>query len=187
VQFSYHHLRVPRMSLGRFISEQARKAAAEHRMRYVPSADAPSSYPALLLVYRTRARTGSRFPVSPEHSQQTIFTRPQINWAFRFVHDLEHVRCRLSFSPFDELQVGAHHLEALETAGYGPKSVEHKLLHADTIGQARCVTLLGRFPYNQRRFDFDCVKHGLDTALKLEALRACASTRDVGGSATRKS
>jgi hypothetical protein len=168
------------MNLGRLIREQARKAAAEHRMRYMPSADAPSNYPALLLVYRTCARTGSPFPVSPEHCQQTIFTRPQINWAFRFVHDLEHVRCHLSFSSRDELQVGAHQLEALRAVGHGPDSLEHKLLHADTVGQTYCLAVLGRFPFNQRRFDFDCVRYGLDTALKLEALRARASTRDVG-------
>jgi hypothetical protein len=185
-QLTDHHLWVPRLNLGRFISDQARKVAAEHRMRYVPSAKAPSNYPALLLAYRSRARTGRPFPVRPEHYQQTIFTRPQLNWAFRFVHDLEHVRCHLSFSTLDELQVGAHHLEALRAAGYGPGSLEHKLLHADTVAQTYCFALLGRFPYNQRRFDFDCVKHGVDAAVELEAVRPCASARVVGCSASGK-
>jgi hypothetical protein len=87
----------------------------------------------------------------------------------RFVHDLEHATRQLGFSVEDELILGMHHLEALRVAGYCPDSFEHKLLHADTIGQTYCQALIGRYPYNQRFFAYDCVDLGVDAAVELEA------------------
>jgi hypothetical protein len=168
---SHNHLLVPRGNLGRFVVDQAEKAKVEHRISYVPSSAAPSTYPSLRVAYRTAVGDGTPFPVSPAHCQQTMFTRPQFNWAFRFVHDLEHVARALTFSVEDELVMGMYHLEALRAAGYVPDSPEHKLLHADTIGQTYCFALLGRFPYNQRRFDYDCVDLCVDAAVELEAAR----------------
>lgn len=168
LQVTHNHLLIPRTNLGCFIRDQADRTKADHGLWYVPSTDAPSSYSVLLTTYRACLDTGTPFPVSPAHCEQTIFTESQLNWAFRFVHDLEHVQRQLSFDVEDELAVGAYHLEALRAAGYRPDSFEHRLLHADTIGQTYCFALLGRFPYNQRRFDYDCVDYGVEAAVELE-------------------
>jgi hypothetical protein len=186
IQVTSRHLLVTRKNLERWVIEQARRAQAEHGFSYIASDHAPSTYPALLVAFQTSSETRERYPVSPTNCDNTIFTEPETNWAMRFVHDLEHAKLHLSFSTQDELVLGMHHLEDLRTAGYGPETPEHKLLHADTIGQARCVTLLGRFPYNQRQFDFDCVTRGVDAALELESVRACSPTRVADCSASRK-
>ena len=170
-QPTHNHLLLPRGNLGRFIADQAEKAKADHGIGYLPSTDAPSTYAGLLHTYRSCVGRGEPFPVSPAHCRRTIFTMPQLNWAFRFVHDLEHVWHQLNFQVNDELVVGMRHLEALRVAGYGPDSFEHQLLHADTIGQTYCMALIGRFPYDQRQFDYDCLDHGVDAAVELEAAR----------------
>jgi hypothetical protein len=171
VQLTHDHFHIPRENLGRFVLHEAERAGVEHGISYVPSINAPSTYDELLTTYAACIHSGAPFPISPDNCQRTIYTSPQINWAFRFVHDLVHIDNRLSFTPLDEVAVGAIQLEALRAARYGPGSVEHRLLHADTIGQTFCSAVLGRFPYNQRLFVYDCLHYGVDAAVEREAVR----------------
>jgi hypothetical protein len=177
IQVTRRHLLVPRRNLDKWVTLQAALAQVEHGFTYLPSEDAPSTYSTLLAAYRNSAETGR---------DETIFITPETNWAMRFVHDLEHAERQLSFSADDEVALGNVHLEVLQAAGYGPDSLEYKLLLADTIGQARCVALLGRFPYRQRLFAFDTLDLGVEAAVELEAVRPCASARVVGYSASTK-
>jgi hypothetical protein len=135
----------------------------------MPSGDAPSTYPALLEAYEISHTTGRPYPVSSANCDNTIFTKAETNWAMRFIHDLGHAGHQLSFSIEAELVLALHHLEALQAAGFGANSPEYKLLHADTIGQALCVTRIGRFPLNQRLFAYDCIDLGTNAAVELEA------------------
>jgi hypothetical protein len=170
IQVTSRHLLAPRRNLEGWVLEQARLVQAEHGFGYVPTETAPSTFPGLMMAYETSASTGVPYPVSSEHCDQTIFSCPETNWAMRYVHDLEHANRQLSFSTEDELALGEAHLEALRTAGFDRDSFEYKLLLADTIGQARCVADLGRFPHNQRLFAYDCIDLGVDAAIELEAI-----------------
>ena len=170
-QNTHAHLLVPRGNLGRFVLEQAERTSRDHGVTYVPSTDAPSAYPDLIIAYRKCVATSKPFPVSPAHCRRTIYTRPQLNWVFRFVHDIQHVTRSLTFTTADELEMGMYHLEALRAAGYRPETYEHQLLHADTIGQTYCQAFIGRFPYDQRQFAYDCLDFGVEAAIELEARR----------------
>lgn len=160
---------VARINLSHFMTEQAERARQKHGIDFVASTDAPSDYPALLAAYDTATSAGKRFPVSNAHCERTIYPNPTSNLRFRFVHDMEHVTRGLDFSVDDEIDVACHHLEALRTAGYPADSYEHRLLHADTIGQTYCQVLIGRFPFDQLRFAYDCVDYGVDAAVEREA------------------
>lgn len=170
-QNTHAYLLVPRGNLGRFILSEAERVKAAHGFGYVPSTEAPSTYAALLKAYEASERSGTPMPVSPAHCRHIIYTRPQLNWAFRFVHDVQHVTRDLTFTTADELEMGMYHLEALRAAGYRPESYEHQLLHADTIGQTYCQALIGRFPYDQRQFAYDCLDFDIEAAVELEAGR----------------
>ena len=163
------HLLAPRRNLGAFVQSQAKLASANHGFTFVPSSNAPATYSALLKAYDRSKATARPYPISSAHSEDTIFTDPEINWAMRFMHDLEHAKRELTFSVEDELILGGYHLEALNAAGYGPDSFEYKLLEADTIGQTHCLTTVGRHPLNQRLFAYDCIDLGIDRAIELEA------------------
>lgn len=164
------HLLLPRRNVERWVLQQARFSQAEHGFRYVPTEAAPSTFPALIEAYETSNATGTPYPVSSEHCDDTIFTSPETNWAMRFIHDLEHAKRQLTFSTEDELALSGYHLEAIRAAGYEPDSLEYKLLSADTTGQALCVAKIGRFPKNQRLFAYDCIDLGIDAAIELEAI-----------------
>lgn len=165
------HLMVARINLGHFMTEQAERARQKHGTDFVASPDAPSSYPDLLATYMECIRTGKPFPVSSAHCERTIYRAPAGNLRFRFVHDLGHVEKGLSFSLEDEIELGAYHLETLRADGYDAKSLEHRLLHADTIGQTYCQALIGRFPYDQLGFALDALNYGVDTAVERESQR----------------
>jgi hypothetical protein len=156
--------------LGRFIEEQARKAAAELGFGYVLVPDAPNTYSALCAAFQLSTATGVPLPISSENSDAVIYVRPSVNAALRFWHDVNHVRRRLDFGLVDELELSLWHLGELEAAGYERGSLIWRLLHADLTGQAYVQAFASRFPFDQRRFVAGCVTAGFDHGL-LQELR----------------
>ena len=75
-----------------------------------------------------------------------------------------------SFEAEDEMLLGAHHLDVLRESGYGANTLEHRLFHADTVGQTLCLVDIGAFPTNQLRFAIVAARQGIDDAIELEAM-----------------
>jgi hypothetical protein len=157
-----------------FFAEATRLAEAEGFGWRVAN-DAPDSFEAVLDAYQHSKATGERYPVLTVGSGTTILASAEVNHAFRFVHDLTHVRLELGFDPDSEMYVAVEHLNLLRRSGYAIGSLEWHLLHADSIGQIVAGCILGRFVYDQKAFVYDAVQLGLRRAIELEAGRAAPS------------
>jgi hypothetical protein len=161
--------------LGRFIEQEAERAAEELGFGYVLTPDAPNSYPALCQAFTHSAATGAPLPISSNNSEAVIYSNPSVNGALRFWHDVNHVRRDLSFNLVDELELSLWHLGELEAAGHEPGSLVWRLLHADLTGQAYVQAFAKRFPFDQRRFVIGCVTAGFDYGVLDELRRGRAS------------
>lgn len=178
--------------LGDFIVDQANRARDRLGFGWRPAELAPSTYSELRQEHRASQLTLLPMRVSSLFCEQTIYGSPGTNHAMRFWHDTEHVRLSLKFEADDEMALGVHHLEVLRSAGFGAHSIEHRLLHADTIGQTLCIATLGRFPSNQKRFCDTAVRWGVQAAVErerdhaVESLAVARHTRErrpTGGTA----
>ena len=172
-------LRVAQRNLAKFVQAQAE--AAKHRLGFGWRASS-SHHPRFSQLYREhRASDLSGLPlrVSSLHCENSIFGSHEANHAMRFWHDTSHVRLRLGFSADDEMELGCHHLEVLRSEGFQPTSLEHRLLHADTLGQVLCSATIGHFPDDQLQFALTAVQHGIDAAIE-EAKCTSAPDQLVG-------
>jgi hypothetical protein len=158
----------PSLNLTAFILSEAGRIAEAEGFGWKASASAPSTFEAVLATYEHSQETRERYPVATDGSSTSIYASSEANHAFRFLHDMTHVRLELGFDPDSELYVAVEHLNALRRAGYKVGSLEWHLLHADTIGQVVAGYILGRFVYDQRAFVFDCVLLGLKRAIENE-------------------
>lgn len=130
---------------------------------------APSSFDSLLETYFQCHEHGTDYPVARAGSATSIYPSPQVNAAFRFWHDITHLRLHCSFDYWDERAVGEFHLRQLEDAGLARESLPWLLLRADTIGQNEFSRLSGGgFVADQRAFAYAAVEHGLGVALLQE-------------------
>ena len=161
--------------LGEFIVEQANRARDRLGFGWRPTDIAPSTYSELRREHRASELTCLPLRVSALFCDQTIYGSPTINHAMRFWHDTEHVRLSLNFEADDEMTLGVHHLEALRREGFGAHSIEHQLLHADTIGQTLCLAVLRRFPTDQKQFCATAVRWGVQAAVERERGRMTES------------
>ncbi len=166
------------MNLSTFIFSEATKLSEQLGFGWRATPDAPSSFDAVLDAHQHSRTTGERYPVLSSGSESSIYASAEVNHAFRFLHDMTHVRLELGFDPDAELYVAVEHLNTLRRAGYAVGSTEWHLLHADTIGQLVAGCVLGRFVIDQRAFVFDCVRRGLNVAIEIESTRTNAATRD---------
>lgn len=157
--------------LAAFIQTQANTTAATVGFGWQAVTNAPSTYPQLRGAYATSLANQSPLPVSSLFCEDTVFGDPVVNIAFRFWHDVHHVRLGLSFELPDELELALWHLGELERAGFGTASLEYALLEADAVGQVLLMGLARRFPFNQAVFARTCVERGLAEGLAAELRR----------------
>jgi len=135
---------------------------------YRPSAHAPDTFETLSTEYRSCTCSGLPLRVSSLFCEHVIFEVSRENHALRFWHDTNHVQLRMDFSANGEMEVACYQLEALRAAGFASNSLEHRLLHADSIGQNFCLAVIGRYPIDQLQFDVWCVTDGVDEAIAYE-------------------
>jgi hypothetical protein len=154
-----------------FVERAAHRTAEEVGFGYVPTPDAPNTYPTLLSAFEHSVKTGAPLPISSDNSDAVIYRPASANFALRFWHDVNHVRRGLTFDLVDELELSLWHLGELETAGHERGSLVWRLLHADLTGQAYVQAFTARFPFDQRRFVTGCVTAGFDHGL-LHELRS---------------
>jgi hypothetical protein len=156
-------------NLSKFVRTQAHCREARLGLRWRASETAPRTFEDLEVEYRVCLLTGTPMRVSSMFSENTVYDSPRTNHAARFWHDTNHVLLGYTFCFEHEVELACRQLEALRAEGFGARSLEHRLLHADTFGQIICEATIGRFPHNQRRFDYWCVTDGVDEAVAYEA------------------
>lgn len=160
-----------RINLSRFVLEQAEKTADALGFGWVGTAEAPSTYQQLRGAFEHSKRTGDPLPVSNLFCQDTIYTEPHVNVAFRAWHDFHHCILGLSFDLADEWELTLWHLDRLAEAGLGPQTREYELLRLDLLGQVILLGIAQRFPFNQRQFTRTCTELGLDVGILHELRR----------------
>jgi hypothetical protein len=149
-------------SLAAFVLAQAR---CDLGFGWRESPDAPSTFEQVLHAYFQSCEQQTSYPVAIVGCMTSIYPTAEVNGAFRFWHDMTHVRLLCSFEYWDERAVAEHHLTRLEAHGFARGSLEWLLLRADAIGQNEYQRLSGRFVADQRAFALSAVEHGLGIAL----------------------
>ncbi|MDE2096219.1 MAG: hypothetical protein KGL39_03170 [Patescibacteria group bacterium] len=116
--------------------------------------DAAHSAPDSLAALNKHIETTRRILVSRDHSDNTIFSDPEINWAFRAWHDWTHWRIQAEFDLVGEVEVALRQVKDLTTV-YGPAfgNRYQPIIFAEGIGHTLLKELTGKFPIDQRRFD----------------------------------
>lgn len=143
-----------RQELSAFVVERAVATAKYVGFSWVAVEEGhPETYEALLneYVWCANAEGNREFRVWSGGSDHTIYTRPSVNHAFRFWHDMMHCHERLTMSYHDEVLLGLHSAKQVAFR-FGAQSLEYKLFVADTIGQSTHEHLTGAFPQDQLSF-----------------------------------
>jgi len=156
-------------NLGKLVHAQARAMQDILGFGWTPAAEAPSTFPELQRAFVASQVSGRALPVSNENSSSIVYDNLDQNVAFRFWHDSTHVLLGCGFDLDSELTVAIAHLDVLRAYGLGPGSLEHALLHADTVGQAICVATAGAFPVDQACFVRTSLERGLGSAVRTVA------------------
>ena len=168
--FDSSRLDTGRQHLTEFVMIQANGLADFVDFGWRPDPDAPSTFDDLHREYCWSSTFKTDLPVSSLYSDTTIYVTPEANYVMRFWHDVTHVRLMAGFDVDGELEVAVAHLDVLRAWGFGPETFEHKLLHADTIGQLYFSLVTGTFPVDQLRFAEACIELGTAEAIERERL-----------------
>jgi hypothetical protein len=129
-------LMLPALNLTGWILSEAARISELEGFGWKPTEDPPDGFDAVLLAYQHCRESGERFPVlRSTEAESSIYAGVEANHAFRFLHDMTHVRLELGFDPDAELYVAVEHLQMLRRSGFSLGSLEWQLLHADTVGQ----------------------------------------------------
>lgn len=158
-----------RNNLAIFVTDAAEDRAQTLGFGWRPSCLAPTNYPDLQREFRASSISAAPYRVCAGHADRTIYGPPAANYAFRFWHDTRHAVAELTFDAQDEMALAADHLESLRAAGFRAGSLEHRLFHADTMGQAYFGAVTGAFVGDQLRFAVNAVERGLGDAVAIEA------------------
>lgn len=106
--------------------------------------------------------------VSNEHSANTIYSRPEVNFAFRAWHDSLHLALNAEFDAEGELLVARAHEQAVREAIKAGHLTELDCcaLFFEVWGQFRYAEEhAGQFPADQAAFVASCFADGLSAAI----------------------
>ena len=141
------------------ILAEASKLTKKIGFGYIPDVMAPTSYKELCAAYANCERSGCPLPVFSGGSESTIYGVPEVNYAFRYWHDVEHVLGGNNFGLQGEIRTAYRQLATLESVyGFGPATMEWKLLHADIVGQIQYYNKHKKFVENQVEFALDFIR-----------------------------
>jgi hypothetical protein len=130
---------------------------------HYPTPYAPSS-----LADLERYRYSVALPVSGEHSALTIYSCPEVNYAFRAWHDRLHIELNAEFDADGELAVARAHEQAVRDAIKQGQLTELDCcaLFFEVWGQFRYAQEHGgSFPTDQSAFVASCFSDGLSAAI----------------------
>lgn len=170
----------PANGIGPGIGDSARHAAMRRscamRERYAASqalesfilASAPPHYatpdaPDTLDKLRAAAALGGPLPVFDGGCDETIYSRPEVNHAFRAWHDSLHLLHGAAFDLEGERALALEHDRLAEVAGLGLE--DRQALWCDLWGQAvYAANHDGAFPEDQAAFVFAAMRDGIAAA-----------------------
>lgn len=85
-------------------------------------------------------------------SEHTIFQDSRVNWSFRALHDVLHLKTRYSFNPYTEMALGR--IQANQYSG-----IIADIIYAEVAGQAEYFLKTGQFVLNQVEFTLNYLKN----------------------------
>lgn len=140
-----------RKQLSFFVQKKALQMKKQLGFGYIDCPNAPGDYNALLQAFKCSKLNACALPVFSGACENTIYINPEHNLQFRFWHDCCHAIYEQDFSYTGETYIAKLHLTDVELQ-FGADSIEHKLMHWDTIGQLNYFTQNNEFPLNQLEF-----------------------------------
>lgn len=167
--FDAPEIGLARINLTDFVQDLAAETATEFGFGWRASTCSPDTLDEVTAEFRSSQITGLPVRVSSLYCDRTIYVAPADNIAYRFVHDSRHVFLQAGFDKESELLVASCHLARLRRAGFGPDSIEHRLMYADTVGQVLYLDETGEYVINQLRFALRCLDRPLQLAIEEEA------------------
>lgn len=118
---------------------------------HIAVANAPSTEAELAAMVLS-LKPGQPIPVWSGGSEHTIYSAPEVNYAFRAWHDSIHIALGAGFDAKGELTVARRHVFEASIRGNLPDS-DLRALWADTWGQfSYAQELGGTFPTDQAAF-----------------------------------
>lgn len=162
-------IQLARINLTEWINYSAGETADELGVTWRGSPCAPSSLLEVIEEFRAGTLTGLPVRIFNRFCDNTIYVTPEDNVAYRFVHDSRHVFLQAGFDTEAELLVASCHLARLAHCGYGPETIEYRLLYADTVGQVLFTAKHRSFVANQLRFALRCLDRDVHQAIAEEA------------------
>jgi hypothetical protein len=134
---------------------------------HVARKDAPTTLAGL----QARKRDSLCLKVSDEFSQYTIYSAPQVNYAFRAWHNALHLELNAEFNEEGELLVARAHEKAVREAIAAGVLTEMDCcaLFFETWGQFRYAQEHGgTFPTDQAAFIAACFSRGMSAAILMD-------------------
>jgi hypothetical protein len=134
-----------------FVMRTALNIARVTGLNYEESEEAPSTYEEVIAEFQAAKTLNKPVRVYRGASENTIYTTPAANWAFRFWHDYVHFYWGLDFTKEAEIAVGRIQCAAV-AAEFGLGSLEWRMMEQDTLGQVLYFAETGSFVDNQLEF-----------------------------------
>jgi hypothetical protein len=99
------------------------------------------------------------------NSDTSVYSDPQSNIRFRFIHDVVHLENNLGFSFDDEMKVAQVMFAELEAIGVKLSDIASRILTAETAGMNLYAMRHNSFPVNQAAFIDSCLNKGQNVAV----------------------
>ena len=122
-------------------------------------------YPGFLRNVRSEGN-GVMITIYSGNSDSCVYSNPQSNLSFRFIHDVIHLENNLSFSFDDEMKVSQIMSAEFEAIGVELSDVANRILTAETAGMNLYAKRNNSFPINQAAFIDSCISKGINVAVK---------------------
>lgn len=143
-----------RESLTVWMINKAHKVARQVGFSYAPvDAGHPETFEAVQAEFKACSMNRAAFRVWAGASDRTIYTSPEGNYAFRFVHDVYHAVHNRDFGTAGELVIATRHIAEVKAA-FGVISLEAQLMEVDTVGQVEYFAKTGGFVADQLGFAY---------------------------------
>lgn len=139
-----------RVNLTEFVLAQAAALASYSGVGFLAHPTAPDTFDGILTEYSLWEK-GYPFRVSPDHCENTIYTSPNGNHAFRFWHDVLHASRGDDLTLQGESVVNQVHIAAVRRE-FGSDSNEALLMQVDTNRQLMYFHEHGKHVDNQLEF-----------------------------------
>ena len=122
-------------------------------------------YPGFLSNVRSEGN-GVMLTIYNGNSDTSVYSNPQSNLSFRFIHDVIHLENNLGFSFDDEMKVAQIMFAEFEAIGVKLSDIASRILTAETAGMNLYAKRYDSFPINQAAFIDSCISKGINVAVK---------------------